>query len=95
VLRDGDNAQAPPARLPKDCLDSHHFDGSLRSTLQLWAHSLEPPPHTKTRTAAVVFWWGGAYPTVSATPLTRQRQECRRPPLGYICYTLGFSCSQF
>ena len=28
----------------------------------------EPPPHTKTRSAAVVFWWGGAYPTVSATP---------------------------
>ena len=68
MLRDGDNAQAPPAAFNNDCLDSHRFDGTYGQHSSSGLIRLEPPPHTKTRTAAVVFWWGGAYPTVSATP---------------------------
>ena len=57
---------------------------------------LEPPPHTKTRTARGGFLVGRGVPHSICYTVTRQRQECRRQDsLGYIGYTLGFSCSQF
>jgi hypothetical protein len=45
---------------------------------------LEPPPHTKTRTARGGFLVGRGVPHSICYTVTRQRQEFRRPLLGYI-----------
>ena len=45
---------------------------------------LEPPPHTKTRTARGGFLVGRGVPHSICDTVTRQRQEFRRPLLGYI-----------